>query len=161
MIGGRVVMVALVCVGLWALPAAAQERVAFFGIKLIDMSLGRTTPEELARLDAMQTRLVEALTESGRYTFVDTAPIAEKADLYENLAHCNGCDSRFARDLGADIALSGEVQKTSDLILSISIYMRDAETGALIGGGSADMRGNNDQSWARGINYIIKNRILR
>ncbi|MEM7522617.1 MAG: DUF3280 domain-containing protein [Pseudomonadota bacterium] len=141
--------------------AAEPAKLAFFGLLLIDTSLGASTEAETARLRAMEDRFVEAMTESGKYVFVDIAPIAEKADLYSNLAHCNGCDSKFAAELGADIAVTGEVQKTSNLILSLSVYMRDAATGDLIGGGSADMRGNTDESWARAINYVLKNRILK
>lgn len=146
-----------------AAPAHADEpkKVAFWGILLIDTSLGEVTDEERARLKAMEEDLVRRLTESGRYVFIDTSPVAKKANLYANLAHCNGCDAQLAQELGADIALSGEVQKTSNLILSTSIYIRDAATGELIGGGSADMRGNTDDSWARAIRYIVKNRILR
>jgi hypothetical protein len=92
---------------------------------------------------------------------MDVAPVAEKADLYANLAHCNGCDARLARELGAEVAITGEVQKTSNLILHISVYLRDAETGALAGGGSADIRGNTDESWRRGLDFIVKRRILR
>jgi hypothetical protein len=29
-----------------------------------------------------------------------------------------------------------------------------------VGGGSADIRGNTDESWTRGIDYILRNRIL-
>jgi hypothetical protein len=146
-----------------AAPAMAQapERAAFFGFVFIDTSLGASQEAELARTRMIEARLAEALEASGRYALVDTAPVAEAAGLYANLAHCNGCDSRFAADLGADIAVTGEVQKTSNLILHMSVYMRDAETGALVGGGSADIRGNTDESWRRGIDYIVKRRILR
>lgn len=142
--------------------AEAEPRTAaYFGVRLIDMSLGTTTPEEEARRAALEARLEEGMAASGRYVFVDTEPVRERADRYDNLAHCNGCDAKFARELGADVAVSAEVQKTSNLILHISVYIRDAATGALVGGGSADIRSNTDESWRRGIDYILKNRILR
>lgn len=140
--------------------AETPQRVAFFGILLIDTSLGGSVLEEHRRVAAMEARLVEAMTESGRYVFVDTAPVAGKAGLYANLAHCNGCDSSLAAELGADLALTGEVQKTSNLILSISIYIRDTSTRQLVGGGSADIRGNTDENWRRGIDFILRYRIL-
>ncbi len=141
--------------------AEAPQKTAFFGVLFLNTSQEETTPDESRRLAALEERLREALAESGRYAFVETAPVAEKAARYHNLANCNGCDARLAAELGADLALTGEVQKTSNLILSISVYIRDAETGALVGGGSADIRGNTDESWARGIDYILRNRILR
>ncbi len=141
--------------------AETPQRVAFFGILLIDTSLGGSVLEEHRRVTAMEARLVEAMMESGRYVFVDTASVAGKAGLYANLADCNGCDSSLAAELGADLALTGVVQKTSNLILSISIFIRDAGTRRLVGGGSADIRGNTDETWRRGIDYILRNRILR
>ena len=135
--------------------------VAFFGIVLINTGIAEVTPEEEARRQLIETELVKALQESGRFTFLDTAEVSAKANLYSNLAHCNGCDARLAAELGADLALTGEIQKTSNLILSISIYLRDSATGTLHGGGSADIRGNTDESWLRGIRYIVRNRILR
>jgi hypothetical protein len=153
----------IACLLLLGAPAAAGEprEVALFGVQFLNTSPEQTTADEERRLAALEARLREGMEESGRYVFVETAPVAAKAELYQNLAHCNGCDARLARELGADLALTGEVQKTSNLILSISIYMRDAATGRLVGGGSADIRGNTDESWRRGIDYILRNRILR
>ena len=145
-----------------AAPAAAEpQSVAFFGITFINTSMEPITEAERARLAAAEAEIVDTMTDSGRFTFVDTAPIAEKADLYANLAQCNGCDTTFAQELGADLAMSGEFQKTSNLILSFTLYLRDAETGNLTGGGSADIRGNTDDSWHRGVSYILRNRILK
>jgi len=140
---------------------ASPASVAFFGITLINTSLEPVTPAEEARRRAAEDQIVAAMTDSGRFTFVDTAPVAGRADLFANLAQCNGCDSGFARDLGADLAMTGEFQKTSNLILSFTLYLRDAQSGALIGGGSADIRGNTDDSWHRGVSYILRNRILK
>lgn len=140
--------------------AEGPQKIAYFGVLFLNTSPEATTPDEERRLAALEERLREGLAETDRYTFVDTAPVEEKAARYANLAHCNGCDARLAAELGADLALTGEVQKTSNLILSISVYIRDAATGALVGGGSADIRGNTDESWARGIDYILRNRLL-
>lgn len=142
------------------LAAEPPERVAFFGVTFLNTSPEETTPAEERRLAALEARLREAFRQSTRYALVDTGPVADKAARYENLAQCNGCDARLAGELDADLALTGVVQKTSNLILSISIYVRDADTGALVGGGSADIRGNTDESWARGIDYILRNRLL-
>lgn len=146
-----------------AAPGAAETpaRAAFFGLTFIDASLGASDAAERARLAMLEDRLVEALEASGRYAFVDPAPVAETLDLYANPAQCNGCDARLARELDAAVAVTGEVQKTSELILHITIYLRDAETGALAAGGSADIRGNTDESWRRGLDFILKRRILR
>ena len=152
----------LVLTALAAAPAyAADESAAYFGFHLINSSEAPLDDAERARLGMVEARLRDKLAAADRYDFVDTAPVAEKADLYENLAHCNGCDAALAKELGADVAITAEIQKTSNLILSMSVYVRDAETGALIGGGSADMRGNTDETWARAVDYIVRNRMAK
>ena len=139
--------------------AEPPRTVAFFGVTFLNTSPEETTADEMRRLAALEERVRAALAASDRYAFVDTAPVADKAARYQNLAQCSGCDARLAAELDADLALTGVVQKTSNLILSISVYMRDADTGELVGGGSADIRGNTDESWARGIDYILRNRL--
>lgn len=143
-------------------PAHAQDPVkaAYFGLTFIDTSPALIHEEETRRTREISDRLVAALEQSGRYAFVDTAPVAERAKRYGNMTHCNGCDTEFARELGADVAISGVVQKTSNLIISLSVHVRDAQTGALVDGGSTDIRGNTDAMWTRGIDWLIKRRLL-
>jgi hypothetical protein len=145
-----------------AAPASAQEplRVAYFGLHFTDTSPAPSHEAETRRTQEASDRLVAALEASGRYVFVDTAPVADRAKRYANFTNCNGCDTDFARELGADVAMSGEIQKTSNLIISLTVIVRDAETEALIDGGSTDIRGNNDEMWVRGIDWLIENRLL-
>jgi hypothetical protein len=144
-----------------ASPAVADPvRAAYFGADFIDMSLDGDDADERRRIGIVDARLVEALAASGRYAFVDVAPVREKAARHESLARCGGCDAPLAADLGAAVSITAAVQKTSNLILHLSVYIRDAGTGALVGGGSADIRGNTDESWTRGIDFIIRRRLL-
>jgi len=76
------------------------------------------------------------------------------------LQACGGCDVQYAQKLGADLAITGVVQKVSNLILNINIYLRDVHTGRLVTAVSADMRGNTDESWSRATNYLVRNRLL-
>lgn len=140
---------------------AEPKRAAFFGLLFIDTSLNPDHVEEDRRLKMIEERLLQALGDSGAYSFVDISPIQEKADLYANLAQCNGCDTTLAKEVDAEIAITGEVHKVSNLIISMSIYFRDAETKQLVGGGSTDIRSNTDESWMRGINWLLKNRLLK
>ena len=68
---------------------------------------------------------------------------------------------KLAQQLGADLAITGVVQKVSNLILNINIYLRDVHTGQLVTAASADMRGNTDESWSRATRYLMRNRLLR
>ena len=67
---------------------------------------------------------------------------------------------QMAKRLGAELAITGTVQKVSNLILNMNIYVRDVSSGATVTAMSADMRGNTDESWSRALDYLIRNRLL-
>jgi hypothetical protein len=77
-----------------------------------------------------------------------------------NLQACGGCDVKLAQELGADLEITGVVQKVSNVILNINIYLRDVHTGRIVTAMTADMRGNTDESWTRATSYLIRNRLL-
>jgi hypothetical protein len=141
----------------------AAPKTAIFDIEFRDTSLdgemiGSVSAEQ-QRLVLLTARLRDALAESGRYEIVDIAPVREAA-LGSNLQNCGGCDRRLAAEIGAELAITGVVQKVSNLILNINVYVRDVATGKLVEGHSADIRSNTDESWLRGLNWILKNRLL-
>jgi hypothetical protein len=144
-----------------ALAGDAPRPAAFFGLTFVNSSPEATTAEEERRLAAFEARLRDGMEASGRYVFLDTAPVAGEIARHASLARCNGCDAGLAAALGAELAVTGIVQKTSNLILSVTVMIRDAATGRLVGGGSADMRGNTDESWTRAADYLLRNRILK
>ena len=146
---------------LLAAPAlAAEKTVAVFDFELIDSSLEGSmigkNPEEQARLETMAPALRGNIDTLPGYASVDIAPVRDKA-LAQNLESCGNCALSFARTLGADIAVTGTVQKVSNLILNINAYAFDVKTGQPIARGSADIRSNTDESWRRGIAYLWKN----
>jgi hypothetical protein len=115
--------------------------------------------DEAARVRMMTERLAEAFAARG-WEIVDTAPAAGTIERVMNPSRCNGCDAKIARGLGADVAVTAEVQKVSNLILTINVYVRDAESGELLRLGNADIRSNTDASWRRGLDYVLENRIF-
>ena len=149
---------------LLATPAAALEplkqgaEVAFFGIHFIDTSTEGAyfgaREDEAARIDMLQEVVADRFEAEG-FDFVDLAPVAEELDRTTNPADCNGCDLRMAEELGADYALVGEVQKVSNLILSMNLVMRDVERQGAIRALAVDIRSNTDNSWQRGMRYIL------
>ena len=136
---------------------------AVFDFELVDTSLQGelqgASPEELARLGMVGDLLRERLAASGAYRVVDTRPAAAAVARAGRLRTCGGCELRIAADLGAELALIGWVQKVSNLILNVNVVMRDAATGRLVGGGSVDIRGNTDESWSRGAEYLVRHRL--
>jgi hypothetical protein len=145
-------------------PAHADPpKVAVFDFELVDTSLqgevdGPRTDEQRRLINAGD-QVRKALAESGKFTVLDIAPVNAAAHG-SNLQSCGGCDVQFAQRLGADLAITGVVQKVSNLILNINFYVRDAHTGNLVTSMSADFRGNTDESWSRGASYLIRNRLL-
>jgi hypothetical protein len=134
-----------------------HPRVAFFGFALINTSLEPTRPDEEARLRMLDDLLREKLGASGRFGIVAIPPglRAEIASGPE-IRNCNGCERDFAKRMGADWAAWGTVQKVSNLILNINLYMEDARTGKLQFAKSVDIRGNTDESWRHGLDYMLR-----
>jgi hypothetical protein len=143
-------------------PTNAQT-VAVFDFELIDTSLEGemrgARPDEQARLGQLSSQLRERLKDSGRFSLVDIAPVAAEARA-SNLQGCGGCDTHLAGRVGAELSITGTVQKVSNLILNMNIYVRDASSGATVAAMSADMRGNTDESWVRTLDWLIRNRLL-
>jgi hypothetical protein len=147
-----------------ASPAPAEPvKVAVFDFELLDTSLQGAVngpqPDEQGRLMDVTAQLRKALTQSGNFMVMDIAPVNAAAHG-SNLQNCGGCDVQYAQKLGADLAITGLVQKVSALILNMNIYLRDAHTGKLITAMSADFRGNTDESWSRTMSYLVRNRLL-
>lgn len=141
---------------------ADPPKLVVFDFELIDTSLPGEfygSKPELVRLDRISEQLREELAKSGKYQMLDIAPVRDAA-RHANLQACGGCDLKLAGQLGADLEITGVVQKVSNLIINLNIYLRDVKTGAMITAASADMRGNTDESWTRTMSYLIRNRIL-
>ena len=129
---------------------------------MIDTSLegelhGARTDEQ-ARLKRVGDQLRKGLAESDKFIVVDIAPVEVEAHK-SNLQACGGCDADLALRLGADLSITGTVQKVSNLILNMNVYIRDVHTGKLVISMSADLRGNTDESWSRR-EYLLRNRLL-
>ena len=135
------------------------SQIAFLGLVFIDTSTegaynGRRSDEQ-ARL-AMLEHLIEDRFRKEDMVMMDLTPIAETLQNTVNPANCYGCEVRMAKRLGADFVMVGVVQKVSNLILSMNLVMREVETGKVARARVVDIRGNTDDSWTRGMNYILK-----
>ena len=119
-------------------------------------------PEKEARLAMVSQRLREALIKEELYNVIDSAPVAQliRAEAArQSLLGCNGCEVDIARKAGADRILLAWVQKVSNLILNINIEVRDVETGKVVLAKSVDLRGNTDESWQRGIDFMVRDMV--
>jgi hypothetical protein len=147
-------------------PVSAQAeppKAAVFDFELLDTSLQGEMDgprgDEAHRLIRTSEQIRKGLADSGKFAILDIAPVNDAAHA-ANLQACGGCDVDLAQKLGADLAITGVVQKVSNLILSLNIYLRDTRSGRLVTWMSADFRGNTDESWQRTASYLLRNRLL-
>lgn len=166
MIAKRIVIFTLALAVFPAL-AVAAEKAIIFPFDLIDQSqqfeIGLMPkgidPEEKRRLQVISEELTRLMKESGRYEVVDTAPIAKEIDDKSPIHKCNGCEDDLAKKVGADIAFIGTVRKASDVLFTVSIYVRDVKNQKIIHQGSSEIYGNTDKMWLRAVNYIVDRRL--
>ncbi|HWX13736.1 MAG TPA: DUF3280 domain-containing protein [Methylocella sp.] len=163
----RTTMLAVMLLFVGSGVAAAQRgsgeklKVAFFGFELVNTSLQPTTDAEKQRLIVVGDTLTQMLAGSGRYEVVLLSDaLKQKIERSARVTGCNGCQIEWAREAGADLAVWGTVQKVSNLILNENVYIDDARSGREFFSQSVDIRGNTDESWVRGMRYLLRYKLL-
>lgn len=154
--------VVIVLSSLSAVAAGEESGLAIFDFELMDTSLDGELrgpdPAEQTRLESLAPQLRAALAHQAGYRIVDIAPVAAQAHA-ANLQACGGCDTALAGMLGARFSVTGTVQKVSNLILNINVYVRDVADVHMVAAASADIRSNSDESWRRGLDWLIRHRL--
>ena len=143
--------------------AAAEKAVVLpFEIILEDTLEGipMVRPEEKKRLEMMTAETAAQLSGPGGYLLADPTPLAKEIDDKSPFFKCNGCEADVAKKLGAEIAVTGLVQKGSASAANISIAMRSVATGELVRTAGITVLENSDEGWLRGVRSLIKNRLL-
>jgi len=116
-------------------------------------------PEDKRRLGVITDELTRLIKESGRYEVLDPTPIAKDIEDKAPIYKCNGCEDDLAKKIGADIAFIGTVRKASDVLFTVSIYIRDVANEKVIHQGSSEIYGNTDKMWLRAVKYIVDRRL--
>jgi Protein of unknown function (DUF2380) len=146
-----------------ATPPEPARSVALLNVQFLNdhEDLEPTTAAERARIGLIASVFKAKLEASGLYTFVPIpADIAAKISAGAEIGACGGCELKYGKTLDADYAAWIVIQKVSDLILNINVYMADVATGKLAFVHSVDIRGDTDESWTRGVTYLVKNYLL-
>lgn len=144
-------------------PAYAAQKIAVFPFDLRDISqegeiVPTYQPEDLRRMKLVADELKSLMAKSGNYEVIDLAPLAKEVEDASPFSKCDGCEAPIAKRAGADVAVTGHVEKLSDALISLRIFARDAETGKLTKSMSAEIRGNTDELWLHGIRWLWRNR---
>jgi hypothetical protein len=143
--------------------AAERKRLAVFDLELFDYShegeLNGVRADETERLIITSNELRAALEKTGQFDLVDLSSFDEEIAASRPLRTCQGCDVRMAQRAGAELLLMGFVYKVSNLILDITLYLRDARTGQVLQEAKTSIRGNTDETWRHGVRWLVRNRI--
>ncbi|MDH3742794.1 MAG: DUF3280 domain-containing protein [Hyphomicrobiales bacterium] len=138
-------------------------RLVLFDIELHDAShegqIDGVREDQSRRLQTLNLEAGKLFENTGLYQLVDISSAADEIEKLKPLRKCNGCDIDIAKRFNADYAVLGFVYKVSNLILEIHLYLRDAKTGAVVNHMHTNIRGNTDESWLRGLRWLIKNRL--
>jgi hypothetical protein len=149
----------IICVFL-ATTAQAAEKAAVFDFQLSNLDAQPPTQADLDRLPRISDELRQELSKSGLYDIVSTAPLKAEVEKSAELRSCGGCAVGFAKKLGADVAITGEIQKVSNLILNLNLYIKEVNGNQPEKSYSVDIRGDTDESFERAVKYIVQNNIL-
>ncbi|MGQ0673159.1 MAG: DUF3280 domain-containing protein [Hyphomicrobium sp.] len=143
--------------------ASKPVTVVFLGIEFINDNEGYepTSDAERARLKNVEDTFITRLGGSGQYSFLPlSAEVRAQVAKGQSIGECGGCEIEFGKQLKAERVAWIRVQKVSNLILNMNVYMADVATAKMTFVRSVDMRGNADETWTKSINWLIKNYIL-
>ena len=151
----------LLCLAGLSGPAlAAPKSVAFLGVQFLNDHEADepTTDAERARLASIEALFKSKLEASRLYTFKSIpADAAAKIANGAVIGNCGGCEFDYGAEIGAELVAWIVVQKVSNLILNLNVYMADIGAKKMVFVHSVDIRGNTDESWTRGMTYLVKN----
>lgn len=139
---------------------ASAQTVAFLGLRLQNdnAALEPTTDAEKRRIKLVEKEFTHRLEASGRYRVLPMpADVANKIESQQAPGECNGCEVAYAKEIGGDVVAWLTVQKVSNLILNLNLFMGDVASNKMTFVHSVDIRGNTDESWTRSLDYLLTN----
>jgi hypothetical protein len=143
--------------------AATSRSVAFLGVQFLNnhAEFAPTTDAERARLMLLKEIFHTELNNSGAYSLVPISPALEaKIEAGQWPGECGGCEYAYGEEAGADLVAWIVVEKVSTLILNLNVYMADVANREMAFVRSVDIRGNTDETWTRGLRYLLRNYLL-
>ena len=143
--------------------AADTPSLVFLGVHFQNdnESLEPTSEGERARLVRTGKEFTQQLAASGRFKIVPaTDAVQAQISNGQAIGECGGCEIDFGRALGTEFVAWIRVQKVSNLILNMNVYIADVRSGRTVLTKSVDLRGNTDDSWSRSLKYLVKNSVL-
>lgn len=144
-------------------PAFAATKVAVFPFDFHDPQqdgelIPQNDPEDLRRTQLVTDELKALMGKDSKYQVVDLSSKSKEIEAASPFQKCDGCEVPIAKEAGADIAVTGYVDKLSNASIMLQIVARDTKTGKPMKTMSATINGNTDDLWLHGVRYLWKNR---
>lgn len=120
-----------------------------------------TSDAERHRMASVEEIFKSKLNGSGKYRVAESGPAMKAAIAAgQTPGECGGCEVDYGKEMGTEWVAWINVQKVSNLILNMNVYIADVRTNKMIFVRSVDIRNNSDDGWERGINYLLNNYLL-
>jgi hypothetical protein len=142
--------------------SSVPQAAAVMDFELIDDMRDYEHPEvkdaQNRRIALVSNALRQELDQRALYRVVDhraAAGLISDFKARQELRNCNGCEIEIGKALAADVIIIGWVQKVSNLILNLNIEVKEVSSRRMLYVKSVDLRGNSDESWLRGIHFMV------
>jgi hypothetical protein len=143
--------------------AAEPRSIAFLGVHFQNDNeiYEPTSDAERNRMAKVEQVFKDQLTETGKYRFAEVGnPLKTRIAAGQAPGECGGCEIDYGKEIGTEQIAWIRVQKVSNLILNLNLYMADVDTKEMVFVRSVDIRNNSDEGWERAITYLLKNYLL-
>lgn len=146
-----------------ATPSLALPKVAILPFDIRDAEIEgdpfqKPKDTDIARMRLVADELKKLMETTKTFEVVDLSAYAADIEKASPFNKCDGCEVEIAKKAGADLAVTGFIDKLSDALISMQLFARDTTTGEMKKTMSAEIRGNTDELWLHGIRYLWKNR---
>ena len=148
-----------------ASPADADEvqSIAFLGVHLQNDNAGfePTSDAERTRMKKVADLFKSDLATTQKLRFVDVpVGVQKRIASGQTIGSCSGCEIDYGKELNAQLVAWIDIQKVSNLILNMNVYIADVSTQKFVFKRSVDIRGNTDESWTRSLTFLMKRYLL-
>lgn len=148
----------------WVTGVAAQAEPPTLVVMDFDLLEDHPDPSQAVdqqrRLERVRALFAEGVAAAGVYRVIDLGPAQAEHDKYRRqmqyLHRCAYCQVDIGKAAGVRLVAAGWVQKVSNLILNINVEIRDVEADRVVLTKSVDIRSNTDQSWERGMRFMVR-----
>jgi uncharacterized protein DUF2380 len=143
---------------------AAPVKIAVYDFELEDTSAGGgIVPPDDYDTRYLKEATDEAkrwLSESGRYSVVETTGSDEEPVKAHKMRYCSGCIGPITDKLGAEQALIGTITRINRTEYTLQMEFFDARTSASVANYYTNLRMGANYAWPRGVTWLMKNQIL-